>query len=314
MGDDIEARLAAAAEALREHELAGARKDELRRRAASLEQQIAGLRKKLRDEQADVRRLEGPSLTRLIVALRGDREDALARERAEAEAAGYRVAEAEARLAAIAREERAEGARLTSLTGAHAAYAAVLDEKEGLLAGGDDARGPRLLELADERGRLTGELKELGEAHRAAGSATQALGHLTSRLGSAENWSTYDTFFGGGMIASAIKHSRLDEAADAAAAADRSLALLRTELADVDGATVTAPRLEITELTRFVDIFLDNIFTDFSVLNRIEQAQQRVAECARLVSTVESAVVRRGRAVRTRLAELDRERRQLLTG
>jgi hypothetical protein len=46
------------------------------------------------------------------------------------------------------------------------------------------------------------------------------------------------------MIASSIKHDRMDEAAQAAAAADQRLAVLRFELADVIGPAVgTHPSL-----------------------------------------------------------------------
>jgi hypothetical protein len=62
-----------------------------------------------------------------------------------------------------------------------------------------------------------------------------------------------------------MKHSRLDEAAQAAAYADRCLAVLRTELADVPGLSLTAPQLAVDGLTRFVDVWFDNIFTDLAV-------------------------------------------------
>jgi len=40
----------------------------------------------------------------------------------------------------------------------------------------------------------------------------------------------FDTFFGGGILATVMENSRLDEAAAAAAGADRRIAVLRTEL------------------------------------------------------------------------------------
>jgi hypothetical protein len=44
--------------------------------------------------------------------------------------------------------------------------------------------------------------------------------------------------------------------------------VLRTELADVDGMALTAPQLAVDGLTRFVDIWFDNIFTDLAVRDR----------------------------------------------
>jgi hypothetical protein len=312
--DDIESRLTATAEALREFEFAGTRRERLRQGIVDHERHLASLREELAGEESDVAKLEGFSLTRLLVTLRGERQDALARERAEADLVRYRLAEIEARLMAIVGEEAANQTRLDLLTDAPAAYAAALDEKERLLTARKDPRSARLLETADERGRCRAELKEITEAQRAATSAAEALAEVDSKLGSAGSWSTYDTFFGGGLIGSAIKHSRLDDAAEAAARADRCLALLRTELADVGAADMAAPQLGITELTRFVDIVFDNIFTDLSVRSRIQDAQWSVDRCRRLVAQIRSNLDRRAEVVRARLAELERQRRELLTG
>jgi hypothetical protein len=132
-------------------------------------------------------------------------------------------------------------------------------------------------------------------------------------LSSAANWSTYDTFLGGGMIGSAIKHSRLDEAAQAAARADACLLTLRTELADVAGIEATAPRLTTDGLTRFVDIWFDNIFTDLAVRERISQAQQSVEQSSYIVAQLNRRLAEREATDRDRLEAIETERRALLT-
>lgn len=43
-----------------------------------------------------------------------------------------------------------------------------------------------------------------------------ALSDVQDRLGTAANWSTFDTYLDCGMIANAIKHDRIDQAAHAA--------------------------------------------------------------------------------------------------
>ncbi|MEV0156093.1 hypothetical protein AB0H57_20515 [Micromonospora sp. NPDC050686] len=313
MADDIEQRLTSVAEALREYEVTTRRSADLRRRMDQLTAQLAALRARHAREQEDVERLEGLSLTRVLASLRGARDDALARERAEADAARYRVAEAASRLEALRREHRAAQARLGQLAAAPSNYAAVLDDKERHLDESGDPRRARLLELADERGRLTGEMHEVTEAMQAARTAWHALTQVRDKLGSASGWSTYDTFFGGGAISSTIKHSRLDEAAQAAARADRCLAVLRTELADVPGMALTAPQLAVNGLTRFVDVWFDNIFTDLAVRDRIKQAQQNVAQSMQLVREVQARLEQRAAHVRARLATIDTERRHLLT-
>jgi hypothetical protein len=115
-----------------------------------------------------VERLEGISLGRVLASLAGSRDERLDRERAEADAARYRVAEAGSRLDAVRGELSAADRRLAALESAPRAYAAVLDEKDHYLTGSGDARSRALLALADERGRLTADLNETYEAIRAA--------------------------------------------------------------------------------------------------------------------------------------------------
>ena len=313
MPGDIEETLAAAARAMREYEVTRQYYAALSQREDEVAAELALLRTRYEHEQQDAERLESLSLTRVLASLRGAREDALARERAEADAARYRVAEAQGRLEAVRRELAATRQRQDELARAPAIYAGVLKLKEQQLSQSGDPRGPQLLALADERGRLQAELAEVTEAQQAADAAGQALAVVRERLGSASAWSTYDTFFGGGAMASAVKHSRLDDAAAAAARADQCLAVLRTELADVGGLGLTAPQLAVDAGTRFVDVWLDNIFSDLAMAGRISQARQNVDRSLEVVGEVGSRLAQRAGQARGRLAAIDAERRDLLT-
>lgn len=313
IADEIEAKLAAAAQAAQEHAHTVARAEELRKLAAELSEEVASARLRAAEEHRDVERLEGLTLTRVVAALRGSREDRLARERAEADAARLKLATAEAKLAALHREQESVQARLRELDHAPAAYAAVLAEKEQQVMASGGTRGARLLELAEARGKVTEELREIEQADRAALAAGRALSQVRDALNSAAKWSTYDTFFGGGMISSTIKHGRLDRAADAAAHADRCLAMLRSELADLDAAQVTTPDLFRSRATRFFDIWVGTFFTDLAVHEQIREAQRGVAEATTQIDQIRTHLRQRAEAARQRLDQLEAERRDLLT-
>ncbi|WP_200214684.1 hypothetical protein [Micromonospora coerulea] len=311
MGNDMEQRLTAAAQALREHELTGHRLRDLAGRIRAMRAHVDVLRQRLDAEQADVDRLEGLTLSRVVASFRGARGDALARERAEALAARLRLAEAERLLTALQEEVAAAKARQRRLASAPREYEALLDERERALADSADPRGSRLLELADARGRLAGEHRELTEAVRAANNAEGALNQLRGLLDRASGWSTYDTL-GGGLISSVIKHEILDQAAQAAARVDANLATLWTELADVTDAGPYAPSLGIGELTRFTDIWLDNIVTDFAVLRRVENARGDVDRSLNELAPVHRLLRERAAGVGARLSALEAERADLL--
>ncbi len=314
MVDDIERRLASAAEALREHEVIGRRSVELRRRADELIDHLVDLRARHASEQADVDRLEGLSLTRVLVSLRGARDDRLARERAEAYGGPLPGRRRGVRLAALRREQAAAHARLDDLADAPLLLCRDARREGTVSRGFCRPRRERLLALADERGRLTGELHEIAEAVQAARAAADDLALVRDGLRGASGWSTYDTFFGGGVLSSAMKHSRLDATAFAAARADRSLAVLRTELADLPNVVPTAPTLAVGNLTRFVDVWFDNIFTDLAVRGRIKQAEENVFRCLRMVDDVRTRLEQRTAATHDRLAAIATERGDLLTG
>ncbi len=314
MSDDIESRLTAAAQAVREFELCSQRCRELHARDSGVSAEVATAQAECADEDKDVTRLEGVSLTHVLAALRGSRDDALARQKAEAQAASYRLADAQSRLDAIRSElARAEDQR-SRLTGAPQAYAAVLADKEKHLEQSSDPRGARLLALADERGRLAAEVSELQHASQTAQAAEQALAGLQDRLGSASSWSTYDTVFGGGMIGNAIKHDRMDEAAQAAADADRRLAQLRTELTDLAEVEPTAPKLDVSGGLKFADIFFNSIFTDLAVASHIRQAQNNASAAVQHVRVVRSRLDAQISAAQDRLAAIETQRQSLLTG
>ncbi|GAB1640760.1 hypothetical protein [Krasilnikovia sp. MM14-A1259] len=310
---DIEELLFTLAGFRREREILTERRAELQRRHDEQATDLGALLRRYALEQRDVDRLEGLSLTRVWAALRGARyrQDALARERAEADAARYRAAEAQDRLDAIGRELAAADTRLAQLAEVPARYAAAIDEKERYVRAAGGASAARLLALAEERGRTEAELRELGEAQQAAENARQALTAVQHNLNSAADWSAYDTFLGGGILASSFKHHRLDNAARAAAYADRCLAVLRTELADV-GIVAPVGRVGVRGTTRFVDVWFDNIFTDMAVRDHIKKARRNVAESLRMLTAVHQDVAARTATAHARLAELGRARHDLL--
>jgi hypothetical protein len=266
--EHIEERLTALAGLMRERELLDGRRVWLGDLCAAANADLAALRKTSDSEQKDVDRLEGVSLTRVLVAMRGARDDVLARERAEAESARYRWMVARDRLSGLTDELAAVEERRERLQYVPAEYEAVLTEKETWIRTHGGVGAPALWQLAAERGRLEAELRELDEAARAAVAARRALADTQRHLEAAGDWSAYDTFLGGGLIASSVKHGRLDRAARAAAQADRALVVLRGELADVG---VAGPGgIRVDGLTRFTDIWFDNIFTDLAVRDRIK--------------------------------------------
>lgn len=148
------------------------------------------------------------------------------------------------------------------------------------------------------------------EAQDAAQEAQQALAAARHVLDKALGLSTFDTFFGGGLLVDLTKYDRMDEGARQMQLADQALRRLSAELADTGMSGVGG--LEVGELTRAFDVWLDNIFSDWAVRDRINQAIARTAEAARTVHRVELDLHARGAELEATSAGLARRREELL--
>lgn len=127
------------------------------------------------------------------------------------------------------------------------------------------------------------DTREVDEAIRAGERALDSLREAKAKLNSARNWGIYD-ILGGGMVSSIVKHSKMSSANEWVAQANRDLKRFAKELRDVDedGLYVQTGSLAST-----LDIFFDNVFSDFIVQNRINEAR---AEIDRMIGRIERTV------------------------
>ncbi|MEU8236468.1 hypothetical protein AB0C12_43345 [Actinoplanes sp. NPDC048967] len=308
MTEDIETRLTALAGLVREAELLRARRAELDQRLTEQAAALAELRAQWAGEVRDVERLEGVSLSRVLMTLRGAHAEELSREQAEAGAARYRVAEGESRLAALRAERAAVDARLAELADLPARFARAVDDKESHLRRTGGPQVTRLLALAGERGRVEAELRELHEAGRAADAALGALAELRRQLDRLSGRQTSNNLLGGAVALRSPDW--LDGVARSAAHADRCLVVLHTELADVGLARPLghAPR-PVVPPTGVAQVF----FSDLLMRDQINQAIRNTDGSAAVVAEVRQDVAGRTEAARAHWGGLMRERQDLLT-
>ncbi|WP_431803503.1 hypothetical protein [Microbacterium sp. bgisy203] len=278
--------------------------------AATRAAELADLEARLAVEEADVRRIEGMSPTRLWATLRGDADERAATERAERDAAARAVAGAQERKRSADAEALRIGAERAALGDVEEAFAAALAAHEAELRAAGDAG--ELTEIAASTGAASDEKREIAEAVAASVAARQALAVAVRALDSAGGWSTYDTFFGGGFVADLMKHQRLDEATAAFAGVNRALERLRVELADIGGGAVRG--VEISQELAVFDVLFDNILSDWMVRDRITAAQAEASDLDVRLTRLESDLAARSAAVDARLDDLARRREGVLLG
>lgn len=154
-------------------------------------------------------------------------------------------------------------------------------------------------EIETRRKELYYIRKELVEAVNAVENATALAKGAEKKFESAKGWSTYDTFFGGGLVADMFKYSRLDEANQQITEINSAVALMNKELRDVDLAI--EDRMEfISTGAKFMDIAFDNIFSDWSIRDKIETNLSRLDDFIKDLERISSQL-------RMKMNQIDRE-------
>lgn len=283
MLSDISGRLTQAVEMKR-------RKEKLERDLRTVQERLAErsvlaveLHQQLKKEQVDVERLEKLSLAGLFYAVLGSKEQQMEKERQEMLAAQLKYQQAKADADALRAEQESIERELRALAGVDREYSALLAEKENLLRQDSPQKSAELLRLSEEIAGKNAQRREIEEAIAAAKEVLGSLDEVIGSLESAEGWGTWD-MLGGGFLATAVKHSRIDDARDAVQEVQAKMSRFTRELADVQRGTDV--RINIGTLDVFADFFFDNLLMDWIVQSKIadslEQSRQAKAQVEHL--------------------------------
>lgn len=246
---------------------------ELRTQQSTYTARAQELEQSFREEQADVDRLEGRSLSAFFYNVIGKMDEKLTLEKQEAYAARVKYDAVARELAGIEEDLRRCEAELDTLRDCEKRYAAVLQEKTQAVKAAGGAAAAHILRLEERAAYLESQRRELEEAYAAGQDALSTIEQIEDSLSSAEGWGTWD-LVGGGLIADLAKHSHLDEAQASVEFLQSQLRRFKTELADV---TIDSDfQISIDGFLRVADYLFDGIFADWAVLDRIHQSQGQV--------------------------------------
>ena len=125
--------------------------------------------------------------------------------------------------------------------------------------------------------------QDIREAQYAGQRALASLHMAEEKLGGARNWGIWD-MFGGGIISTMAKHSKMDRAKQNMEQARYDLRNFSRELNDVN--IVCHLDIETGDFLSFADWFFDGFVVDWMVQDRINQASRQVAEAIRRVEGI----------------------------
>ncbi|MEW8977904.1 MAG: hypothetical protein AB2385_05815 [Symbiobacterium sp.] len=308
--DELNRRLAEAADRHARLEKLKRQIDRLRSEHREATDRAAERKAALAKEQRDVERLESGSLGAMLATLFTSKAERLDRERQEAAQALVRYEEARHHAEEIRRDLEAAEAEAARLAGAEAEYRALLAEKEQRLRAAQGWAAERLLALEQEEADVRRRAREVVEALEAGQAAAAGLDRVVDLLQSADRWGTWD-MFGGGLISTMVKHSRIDDARAELAQVRHALDVFRRELADVGGG-VDLPVVDLDGFTRFADYFWDSFFVDWMIQGRIAEALRSAQNARSQVLHLLDWLAAQDGAIRFELDDIQRRREQLI--
>jgi len=244
---------------------------------------LASLQDKLNKEKVDVEKLESTSLTALFYSVLGSRDQQLEKERQELLSVQLLYQKSSRQVEFLERDREYLIKQLAELAGVEAQYTSLLAEKELVLRQSNPAAAHELLALSEQTGNLNAEIKEIGEAILAGKQLSGSLDQVIDSLESAKNWGTWD-LLGGDLVATLVKHSRIDDARDGIEEVQAGMTRLTRELADIQDQVDLG--IDITGFESFADFFLDGLIIDWIVQSKIVDSMERTQEASDSLSLV----------------------------
>ena len=278
---------------------------ELKSQKDELNSRVYVFKKTMKNEQADVERLERTSLSSVFYAMIGRKDEMLDKEKAEAYAAKVKYDAAVEELRLIEEDLHRMETQLCDIIACKKEYDFLLEEKREAIKAVNSIEAERIFQIEEKIAEQKNHQKEIKEA---VSAGTRALGtavSILSDLDNAQNWGTYD-LVNGGLIAGLAKHSYLDEAQNKVTTLQSQLRKFKTELTDI---TIQADmKVNVDGFLRFADYFYDGLISDWAVLDRVGQSRSSVHSVKTKIENVLSQLDRMARTAEQMIKQLEMER------
>lgn len=253
------------------------------------------LEKEFSQEQFELHQMDRFSFINVIRKWRGTHDELREKEFKDAAMAELKLNEHDAMLRDLKEDAAAIEEKLQPVLNAETEWKAFLKEKEDWVKAQDAGLYGELeshLERISEHQSL---LKELDEAIYAGKAADRSLSQALKKLKDAHGMSTWDTFLGGGMIVTMMKHDDLDKSESALHEAQLNLQRFEAELTDVQQGVTEGLFVERGSFVTFADYFFDDIFSEWSIHNRINDSITKVEETqSKLARVIGNLQMQRG--------------------
>jgi hypothetical protein len=278
---------------------------------SEVEKVMSGLEDQLTYEMKDVKKLERIGFTNLFQTILGVKEEKLSKEKQDVVAVQLKLKEANKTKREIDQAILKVKNKLKDMVNIEEEYRSILTEKEKIITESNSFFARQLFDVSERKADIQVYIKELEEAIHAGEIAVHALADAVNSLESAEGWGTFD-LFGGGAITGFIKHNRIDKATEHIHVAQSKMRSFQKELLDIE--ETSDLQIDISNLLKFADFFLDGIIVDLAVQGKIKdslkQAKDQEANVTRIVTGLKFRMGRKEKE----LDKVKKERERLIVG
>lgn len=228
----------------------------------------AALSALLKKELADVQQLENGGITALFYSLLGNKVEKLDKERQEYLSAKLKYENCENEVKQLEIEIERIKSEISELGDPDKTYKNILNAKVLRLR---EKQNDKFLKYDESLEFHLKQKNEINEAIEAGETALKGLRLAIQALRKAKNWGIYD-MVGGGILATAIKHSNIDEAKNIIHNVQIWLKKFKRELSDVHFATSKELAVQMDSFSTFADYFFDNLIFDWVVQDKINRS------------------------------------------
>lgn len=227
----------------------------------------------LEKEYKDVKELEGLSMKSLFHKVLGSKEEQIEKERQEYLQASLRYNEYKKTVELLEFERDLLKKKITDVTLYENKLEQLKKKREKELLMSNTTQGKELMRIVHFLDELISHRQELKQARQAGSDAIHHLKKLIAHLKKAKDWGTWDQM--GGRQAGYYKKGAIDNAREASYQAKHALNKFQKELYDI-GEKHHNFDVNIGNFNTFMDVFFDNLISDWVIQQKIKNALNNV--------------------------------------
>ncbi|MBP3915726.1 hypothetical protein [Clostridium sp.] len=266
------------------------------------EKKLYDLEKDLKKEKKDVDNLNKFSVSNIIATVLNNKENKLEKEEQEYLIVKSKYDELLANINILKKDLVSKRNKLKTLDNCEEEYNKVINEKIKLIKdyGSYDAK-EKILNLDKRINNIINESRKIKEVYEVGKKLIREVSYAKDELKNAKNWGILD-IVGGDMMSSIVKHNKIKKANDKFYKIKELISSFNKELGDIKLNNISFSTITVT-----LDLFLDNIFTDISVQNKINDALNSIEEVKIKVERVMNELQRRYDSLEIELKEKKKE-------